>query len=614
MGLGVTLGNALSGMHGSQAGLDVLSRNVANSGTPGYHRQSVSSIQGEGSNSTYARTGQVQRAFVQSLQTQYNDSLTSSAASSVRADFLSRLETYLGMPGDANSLDTQYGNFENALQALTTSPDDYTARAEVIATAESLAGSLNSLTGAVQDLRRETESEITENVERFNRNVTSLREINLKLADQSITEGSRAALLDERDRLVGDISGIVDVRATYRADDTVALMTKSGLGLLDVETSRMSFESAGSLSATSQFSVDGDGGVGKLTLRTPAGSTIDLVQQGVLQSGSLGALVKLRDETLPEMQGQLDEIAAGLAQSLSSVETSGSAVTSGAQEGFELDAGNLEPGNSITLSYTESGVEKTVRVVRVDDTSKLPMDYTGSDGARVVGIDFSSGVASAATDLDAILGTGLNVSNPAGDTLRILDDGAGGTTDIASMTAMTTVTGTQGEGPGLNLFVDNGNSPFTNSLDGDPQKRGFAGRISVNRAIVADNTLLVKDQAGTALGDNARPSYLLDQIKSAQFTTDSVTAPELGNFRLSGNVQGLISQTLNYQGSSIAQAQSAQETQQQSMQALETRMDVEYGVNIDEEMARLMELQNAYAANARVVNIVQELLDRLMQI
>mgnify|MGYP001170121514 CR=1 FL=1 len=38
----------------------------------------------------------------------------------------------------------------------------------------------------------------------------------------------------------------------------------------------------------------------------------------------------------------------------------------------------------------------------------------------------------------------------------------------------------------------------------------------------------------------------------------------------------------------------------------------EYAVNVDEEMARLMELQNAYAANARVLSVVQELLDALM--
>ena len=37
------------------------------------------------------------------------------------------------------------------------------------------------------------------------------------------------------------------------------------------------------------------------------------------------------------------------------------------------------------------------------------------------------------------------------------------------------------------------------------------------------------------------------------------------------------------------------------METLGDRLDDEYGVDIDEEMARLMELQNAYAANARVL-------------
>ena len=44
MGLSVTLSNALSGMKIGQNALDVLSGNVANSGTPGYHKRSISVI------------------------------------------------------------------------------------------------------------------------------------------------------------------------------------------------------------------------------------------------------------------------------------------------------------------------------------------------------------------------------------------------------------------------------------------------------------------------------------------------------------------------------------------------------------------------------------------
>ena len=68
MGLSVALNNALSGMRAGQASLDVLSRNVANSGVPGYHRQSLSVIDTLGANSTYVRAGDITRAFNQSLQ------------------------------------------------------------------------------------------------------------------------------------------------------------------------------------------------------------------------------------------------------------------------------------------------------------------------------------------------------------------------------------------------------------------------------------------------------------------------------------------------------------------------------------------------------------------
>ena len=44
------------------------------------------------------------------------------------------------------------------------------------------------------------------------------------------------------------------------------------------------------------------------------------------------------------------------------------------------------------------------------------------------------------------------------------------------------------------------------------------------------------------------------------------------------------------------------------------RLDNEYGVNVDEEMARLLELQNAYSANARVISAVQDLMSKLLDL
>ena len=375
------------------------------------------------------------------------------------------------------------------------------------------------------------------------------------------------------------------------------------------------FDRAGNLSANSLFDLDdAENGVGVLTLRTSSGLGLDLVEQGILRSGALGALVELRDETLTQFQGQIDEIAANLAMSFSTIQTAGTPVTVGAAAGFEVDLADMQAGNSFLLNYTEAGNDLQVRVVRVDDPSVLPLDYNDANGIRVVGIDFSTGMGDVATDLSAILGPGLAISNPSGDVLRIVDDGVAGTTDIASMTASTTVTASQGAGLALNLFVDSGNSAFTNSLDGGLQRRGFAGRISINSEILADNTLLVQHTAGGSLGDPSRVDFFLDQLENSQFTSDTTASPELGGYRLNGNVQDFVSQILNFQGNSVLKAQNDLQTQQLTMDTLDQRFEQEYGVNIDEEMARLMELQNAYAANARVVSIVQELLQTLMQI
>ena len=56
----------------------------------------------------------------------------------------------------------------------------------------------------------------------LNQSLNSLAQINKHLADQTGDQDSRAALMDQRDRLVTQISEQIDVQATYRNDGTVA--------------------------------------------------------------------------------------------------------------------------------------------------------------------------------------------------------------------------------------------------------------------------------------------------------------------------------------------------------------------------------------------------------
>lgn len=609
MGLTTSLTNSVSGLRVNQDSIDILSRNIANSGTPGYHRQSLNISDYNSQDSSYARSIGTNRAFNSSLQAYYTRQVSDTANSSVSASYLDRLQGFLGKPGTAGSLDTVFSGLQNALQGIATSPDDYNSRAQAVSSAQSMVETLNRLSTTVQGMRQETEGQIASNVHNLNGMLNSLAEVNHRMLDLGMTETARAALLDQRDRLVGSVAEMIDVRADYRADGTVALMTRSGVGLIDNGVSTFKFESAGNLSPNSIFDPDpAQTKVGKMTLTTPSGLTIDLVTQGVLQGGELGGLVTLRDRTLVEAQEQLDQIAAGLALAFSTNKSAGVAATSGAAAGLDVDISNLAPGNDVLLTYAEDGVEKRVRIVNTNQAS----DYVDASGQRVIGVDFSTGAAAVATALDAKL-PNLDISSTGANNLRILDDGAAGRTDVRTAVARSSSTGLQGAGLGFNLFVDQGNKAFTNNLDTDPQQiQGFAARISLNPAVVADNRLLVQYEVGGTLGDSDRADYVIDQLSKMQFVSGGNPAANTGRFQLTGNLGEVISQIVGFQGSTVNAAISKRDDRQLTLDTIVDQMESEYGVNVDEEMARLMELQNAYAANARVVSVVKELLDALL--
>ena len=127
----------------------------------------------------------------------------------------------------------------------------------------------------------------------------------------------------------------------------------------------------------------------------------------------------MRDHVLPEAQAQLDEIAAAMASALSDRTIAGPRCV-GAQAGFDIDIAGCSPGNTINLTYTDIATAPAARItiVRVDDPSALPLPATrhADPDDRVVGVDFSGGMASVVAQLNSALGaTFLQFSNPAGN-------------------------------------------------------------------------------------------------------------------------------------------------------------------------------------------------------
>ena len=70
---------------------------------------------------------------------------------------------------------------------------------------------------------------------------------------------------------------------------------------------------------------------------------------------------------------------------------------------------------------------------------------------------------------------------------------------------------------------------------------------------------------------------------------------------------------ISQQGQAAQAADNLKQGQDVVFNSLQQRFNDGAGVNIDQEMANLLNLQNSYAANARVLSAVKDMIDTLLQ-
>lgn len=622
MGLTQALSTALSGLRVTQTGIGVVATNIANAETPGYTRKTLGlEAVAAGGASTGVRVASLNRELNLYVQRQFRNELAGSQYIDTIAQFRSQIDRLYGVPGGTNALDTRLNGFTSSLQALASDPQSVAARQAVLNEAQVFAQQLNAMSSDIQLMRNQTEAGIADAVDRVNQLLRNIEDVSNQINAVGSQDVEIGALLDQRDNFVTELAGLMDIRIVGTGGEQISIFTASGVSLFDRRASQLSFDER-PLSAQSRWTNDpSTRTTGTITLISSDGAALDLIADRSIRSGAIAALIELRDDILVKAQAQLDEIAHTLALSLSNRTITSDPATSGAQTGFEIDLADLQNGNSITLTYTDNAgpTQHRVTIVRVDDPSSLPLsnDLTADPGDTVIGIDFSGGVAGALAALNAALGPDVQFDNPgAGTILRVLDDGAPDNVNIDSLSATVTTTGIQSGDETLPFFVDGGSSSiYTDAIvGGTEQKVGFAGRIAVNSALLADPSGLVKYDGNTLPGDSTRPDFLWQRLTASNQFFSASTGIGGVNTPYSGTLVNFVQQSITHQGNAAQNAARLKDGQDVVMASLQDRMAEESGVNIDSEMARLLSLQTAYAANARVLTAIKELFDVLMRI
>jgi flagellar hook-associated protein 1 len=607
----------LAGITVTQQGMSVIAGNVANANTAGYVEETASPVETSpgGDGGTSVDTGTINRNLNTLLQSQLWTESSGGSYADAAASMYQQLQEVYGTPGSSTSLDSIFNSFTSALQSLAASPSSYSDQTGVISAAQSLAQSLNSMTTNIQELRTQAESGIATDVQSANTALQQIAQINLQL-EGAPADAASATLEDQRDQDISQLSQLMNVTVVQGSNNQISLFTSTGQQLVSgPEASSMTFNDVGTMNATDLYSSDpSQDTAGTITLTSPAGTSTDLIADGAIQSGQIGAYLQMRDTILPQAQNQLDEMANQMSQALSNQTTSGTATTSGSQSGYSIDTSSLLAGNSLQVTYTDSNnVQHTVTIEALGSGGSLPLQTDPSNpNNQIIGVNFSGGISSVVSQLNAAFGSTLQFSG-SGSTLQVVN--AASTSNVVnSLTATSTVTSLTSGSAQVPLFLD-GSTPITGALtSAGSQTTGLAGRITVNPALVSSPSSLVAYSSSTAAADPTRPDFLLSQMTTTSLTYASSTGIGSAQQPYSGTLSNYLSSVISQQSQAADAATNLQQGQDTVVSALQQSFNNQSGVSIDTELSNLIALQNAYGANARVMTTISQLMTTLLQV
>ena len=236
-----------SAVQAQRQALNVTGQNIANVNTEGYRKRGADLTEVSGSQSGLTsitsqiglgvNLGEVRRAYNVFLASSSNSSESRFQSSQTFVESMERLENAI-LPGEGD-LSSQITEFFRTLSDVEASPGDLAPRAAAIEQGNGLANAFNVTAFVLRDLETQISGTIDQEVNEVNRLVESLGSVNGKLRSSNLGGSPPNALMDERDRLISEISQKARITVNYspRFDVNIRLGEHStGPVLLDGET------------------------------------------------------------------------------------------------------------------------------------------------------------------------------------------------------------------------------------------------------------------------------------------------------------------------------------------------------------------------------------------
>ncbi len=238
---------AKSGVQSYRQALAVTGQNIANINTDGYKRREaglteVSSGQGgitqiQDGTGLGVRVEDIKRSFDAYLLDRKRNSFSREETATNFLEKISELEDLL-LPGDAD-LGSSMGLFFSSLQEVAASPADVAARVVAVEEGKNVAATFSRTSEVLSQLKTGAKSHAQQEIDTVNILTKEILNVNSKLLSSSTQGGAANALLDNRDRLIDELSKTLEVTVTYTAKNAaIVRLGGSGSGPKIVEDSK----------------------------------------------------------------------------------------------------------------------------------------------------------------------------------------------------------------------------------------------------------------------------------------------------------------------------------------------------------------------------------------
>lgn len=309
-----------SGLFAAKQSMSTTSHNIANANTEGFSRQEVrtetNSAIAEG-DYVIGRGTEIQsirRAHDELIEKKLNNSITGNKFNEERSLQLSHVEEVFNEI-NSEGMNKILNRFFNSMRELSNQPENETVRNVVRENAKIVVGDFHRIQDNLDHIRGAINKKINLTVEEINGLTKNIAKLNKEINIQEVSGGMANDLRDQRDRSLRTLAEFFPLQA-YSDSEGQFVVSIEGVGSI-VAGGLAQELSVGSFVKDSSSSVD-KGNAEIFFANRPGIPFSDKIK-----GGTLGALLKTRNDEIEGLEKQLDELAHGLVHATNAIHRRG---------------------------------------------------------------------------------------------------------------------------------------------------------------------------------------------------------------------------------------------------------------------------------------------------